>query len=287
MSFGIYKIKPDEFPPLLNEIRNPPRELFIRGLLEKDEKCIAVVGTRKASSYGKRITFRIVSELAQLRMTIVSGLAYGIDTFAHEAAMRSKTRTIAVLACGLDQIYPQENRLLAEKIERNGAIISEYKNGTPPLHFHFPERNRIISGISIATIVVEAGEKSGALITAKHAINQGREVFTVPGDIDRPQCKGTLMLLKEGAHPFTSTQDLLENLNIQCDIITHIKQKEIKNLTREEQEVFDAIENNTETPIEDISRVSKFHISKIQSILSILEIRSLIGRTKTGMYIRL
>lgn len=283
----IRKIQPTEFPPLLREIKKPPKALFIEGGLPPDDKYIAVVGTRKPSPYGKKMTVRIVQELSQLGMTIVSGLAVGIDTYAHETALSSNAKTVAVLGSGLGRIYPPENRVLARRITRNGALVSEYEENMSPLYFNFPERNRIISGMSIATIVIEAGEKSGALITAKGAINEGREVFAVPGDIDRPQAKGTLMLLKEGAHPFTDTQDLLENLNIQTDLITHIKRNKIKSLTDQEKQIMDAIPEGSLTTIEKIIKKSPFHISKLHGILSILEIRGLIERTNTGTYMRL
>ncbi|MBU1992795.1 DNA-processing protein DprA [Patescibacteria group bacterium] len=274
-------------PCLLNEIPDPPKELFIKGELLEDEKYIAVVGTRKASSYGKKIATQIARDLAGLGITVVSGLAIGIDTYAHEAALQAGGRTVAVLGCGLDQIYPPQNSNLAKRIIRNGALISEFPEGTEPARYNFPHRNRIISGLSLATIVVEAGEKSGALITARKAMDQGREVFAVPGDITRPQSKGALLLLKEGAHPFTDTKDVLENLKLQSDIISHIKQHKMQSLTSEEKEVFEHILHGEEVANENIIRKSSLHISKIQSVLTLLELRGLIERTKTGMYVRL
>jgi len=277
---------PDKFPPLLREIENPPKKLFIKGELCPEQKYIAIVGSRKATSYGKKVTRHIAHELSGMGFCIVSGLALGIDTFAHEFALEAGGKTVAVLACGLDKVYPYENLELAGKICDNGALISEYDKGSAPIKYRFLERNRLISGMSIATIVVEAGEKSGALITARHAVLQGREVFAVPGDIDRSESKGCALLLKEGAHPFISVVDILENLNIQSNIMTYIRKKNLTALSEEEKEIFELVPKGSETSFEDIMRFSDFHISKIQSIISILELRGLIERNSFGLYTR-
>jgi DNA processing protein len=279
-------ISSDKLPPLLREIDNPPEKLFVKGELCPEQKYIAIVGSRKATSYGKKVTRHIAYELSGMGFCIVSGLALGIDTFAHEFALEAGGKTVAVLACGLDRIYPYENSKLAEKISKNGALISEYEKGAAPIKYRFLERNRLISGMSIATIVVEAGEKSGALITARHAVLQGREVFAVPGDIDRSESKGCALLLKEGAHPFVSVMDVLENLNIQSNIMTYIKKKNQNSLSEEEKEIFKLVAKGSETSFEEIMRFSNFHISKIQSIISILELRGLIERSSFGFYTR-
>lgn len=282
----ISTILPNKFPPLLREIKDAPKELFVRGELDPDDRYIAIVGTRKASSYGKKITVRVAGELARMGMTVVSGLAIGIDMYAHEAALDNGGRTIAVLGCGLDQIYPPENRKLADRILQNGAIISEYPVNVEPRKFHFPARNRIISGMSLATIVIEAGEKSGALITGRKASDQGREVFAVPGDIDRPQSKGALQLLKEGAHPFTCVNDIFENLNLQTDLLSCLRERRIENLSEDELKVMNLIPKAGEASFESVIRAADMHISKVQSIISILEIRGLIEQTQNGMFVR-
>ncbi len=206
----------DEFyPPRLKEIDQPPPVLYMRGaLITEDSWTVAVVGTRRVSAYGRQVADELAMFLANNGVTVVSGLARGVDAIAHQSALKAGGRTIAVLGCGVDRIYPPEHAQLAEKIIANGAILSDYAPGTPPDAANFPPRNRIISGLAMATVVVEAGETSGALITAQFALDQGREVFAVPGNIMAPQSKGTNRLIVEGAHPMLSAQDLLEALNL-------------------------------------------------------------------------
>lgn len=203
------------YPPRLKEIDQPPPVLYFRGgLIPEDTWAVAVVGTRRVSTYGRQVTEDIGSFLAANGVTIVSGLARGVDAIAHQSALNAGGRTIAVLGCGVDRIYPPEHTQLAGRIMANGAILSDYAMGTPPDASNFPPRNRIISGLSMATVIVEAGETSGALITAQFAIDQGREVFAVPGNILAPQSKGTNKLIAQGAHPLLSVQDLLDILNL-------------------------------------------------------------------------
>lgn len=204
------------YPALLKEIPNPPLVLYGRGNLS--EPCIAVVGTRKPTLYGLEAAESIVSGIVSADLTIVSGLATGIDTRAHQAALAQNAKTIAVLGSGIDRqsIFPPENRGLARRIEESGgAVISEYAPGTPAMKEHFPQRNRIISGLSKGTLVVEAREKSGALITARFALEQNREVFAVPGSIFSPHSKGPHALIREGAKLVTSPKDILEELGIE------------------------------------------------------------------------
>ena len=187
-----------DYPPLLKEISDCPAVLFVRGELKPcDETSVAVVGTRRATGYGRQITEEIVSSLAANNITIVSGLAKGIDTAAHKAALESNGRTLAVFACGLDIVYPPENVKLAREIMEKGALISEYPLGTKPKAEHFPQRNRILSGLSRGVLVVESGEASGALITANFALQQNREVFAVPGPITSVYSEGTSSLLQK------------------------------------------------------------------------------------------
>lgn len=204
------------YPPLLKHVSDAPPLLYVRGNLQSgDELALAVVGTRRASVYGKQVCERIVGEVAGRGVTIVSGLARGIDAVAHRVSLSSGGRTIAVLGSGVDVIYPAEHRGLAAEIAHNGAIISEYPLGTQPEAGNFPPRNRIISGMSRAVLVVEAGETSGALITATYAGDQGRDVLAVPGSILSPGCVGTNRLIQQGAKLVQDVNDVLDELNVQ------------------------------------------------------------------------
>ena len=203
------------YPPRLKEIDQPPPVLYVRGaIIAEDAWAVAVVGTRRISAYGRQVSDELGSFLAANGVTVVSGLARGVDAIAHQSALKAGGRTIAVLGCGVERIYPPEHAQLADKIIASGAVISDYPPGTQPDAANFPPRNRIISGLSIATVVVEAGETSGALITAQFAVDQGREVFAVPGNILAPQSKGTNRLIAQGAHPLLSARDLVDTLNL-------------------------------------------------------------------------
>lgn len=204
-----------DYPSHLLQIPDPPPVLYLRGrLTPEDDWAVAVVGTRRASAYGKTVTERLVTDLAVNHVTIVSGLARGIDGEAHQAALKAGGRTIAVLGCGLDLIYPPEHHRLARDILENGAIVSEYPLGTRPEAGNFPPRNRIISGLSLGVLVVEAGLKSGALITADYAADQGRDVFAVPGNLFARSSVGTNRLIQDGAKLVTGAEDVLEELNL-------------------------------------------------------------------------
>lgn len=205
----------EHYPRSLKEVEQPPPVLYVLGeITPEDEWAVALVGTRRVTAYGRQVAEETASRLASSGVTVVSGLARGVDAVAHQAALRAGGRTLAVLGSGVDRIYPPEHRQLAEQIKKQGAIISDYPPGTPPDAANFPPRNRIISGLSRAIVVVEAGETSGALITAAFAAEQGREVFAVPGNINSPQSKGANLLLKHGARPMLDSQDLLETLNM-------------------------------------------------------------------------
>ena len=254
----------DELYPLrLKEIDQPPPVLYVRGMLTtEDSWAVAVVGTRRVSAYGRQVTEDLALFLASNGVTVVSGLARGVDAIAHQAALKAGGRTIAVLGCGVDRIYPPEHTQLAEKIMANGALVSDYALGTPPDASNFPPRNRIISGLSMATVVVEAGETSGALITAQFAVDQGREVFAVPGNILALQSKGTNRLIAQGARPMLSVHDLLDVLNL-----TRVTEQRFvsKVLPADETEAklmsvltheplhMDEIRNQTGLPIERVS----------------------------------
>ncbi len=204
-----------QYPALLREIADLPSVLFVRGeLLPEDDVSVAVVGTRRASTYGREAAHHLVSGLARSRVTVISGLARGIDTVAHRTALEMGGRTVAVLACGLDMVYPGENAGLALEISQHGALVSEYPLGIKPEAAHFPRRNRIMAGMSLGVLVVEAGEESGANVTARLAMEENREIFAVPGSIFTPGSKGTHRWIQEGAKLVTRPEDILEELNL-------------------------------------------------------------------------
>jgi DNA processing protein len=203
----------DEYPTNLRQVADPPPVLFVRGrLIPADIRAVALVGTRRATDYGRAVAQRLASDLAAAGVTVISGLAKGVDTAAHHAALQAGGRTVAVLGNGLDQVYPPQNATLARQMVDSdaGAVVSEFAPGIPPDAVNFPRRNRIISGLSLATVIVEAGEKSGALITADFALEQGRDVLAVPGSIFNPNTAGTHQLLRQGAVPVTRVEDILE-----------------------------------------------------------------------------
>jgi len=214
----VVTFKDDTFPRLLKEIPDCPALLYVAGELKGDEVCVALVGSRNASAYGTYTTEKIARDLALRGVTVVSGLARGIDTAAHRGALAVGGRTIAVLGSGLDVVYPPQNLPLFKEIAETGAVVSEYPLGTRPLAPHFPARNRIISGLSHGVVVVEATEKSGSLITARLALEQGREVFSVPGGIDLPGSRGTNRLIKEGAKLVESVDDIITEILPQLEV---------------------------------------------------------------------
>ncbi|NPV03510.1 MAG: DNA-protecting protein DprA [Syntrophaceae bacterium] len=216
------------YPERLRRIYDPPPLLYIKGSLETADIPVAVVGSRNASPYGRYVTEILCRELAQRGVTVVSGLARGIDTCAHRGALSARGRTIAVMGCGIDVIYPPENRKLHGEIAVRGAVVTEYPFGTEPDRPHFPARNRIISGLSLGVLIVEAGEKSGSLITAQCALEQNREVFAVPGGIDLPGSRGTNRLLRQGAKLVESAEDILDEILPQLEHPPAPMQRETK-----------------------------------------------------------
>lgn len=264
-SKGINVVISDEenYPSRLKEIDQPPPVLYMRGeIVEDDFWAVAIVGTRRVTAYGRQVTDELATYLAQNGITVISGMARGVDAIAHQAAIRAGGRTIAVLGCGVDRIYPPEHRNLADQIINQGSMLSDYAPGTPPDSSNFPPRNRIISGLSMAVVVVEAAEASGALITASFAGDQGRDVFAVPGNIFAPQSKGTNRLIQQGAHPLLSGRDLLDNLNLtrvnEQRIVRHalpadITEANVLNVLGREPLHVDEIRNQTGLPIESVS----------------------------------
>jgi DNA processing protein len=276
-------IEDKNYPKILKEIKNPPKILYYLGEIKSEENCFAIVGARKCTNYGKEIAFRIASDLAEAGLTIVSGFAPGIDTIAHKAAIEKGKRTIAVLGTGIDEksIYPKSNLSLIDKIlENGGAIISEFEPQTHGTKYTFPQRNRIISGLSLGVLVVEARIGSGALISAKYAKEQGRKIFAVPGSIFSQTSKGCHFLIKNGAKLAESAKDILEELGIKK---WEVEKKEIKGKTPEENLILEVLKEEA-LDVEKIIEKTKLPPSKVASILSILEIEGKIKNLGRNIY---
>jgi DNA processing protein len=279
-----YTCRDREYPARLKEIYDFPPVIYIKGeLTTQDEWCIAVVGTRRATVYGRQVTEEIVADLARARITVVSGLARGIDTVAHRATLKAGGRTVAVFGCGLDTIYPAENAALAEGIVKQGAIMSEYPLGTKPRPDNFPRRNRIMSGMSLGVLVIEADSSSGAIITAHMALEQNREVFAVPGSILSPVSRGTNTLIKEGAKLVQSCNDILEELNLTASV----HQMEIKEIipTSETEALLLKQLKAEPTHIDQICRDSGLPVSTVSSNLAIMELKGLVRQISTMHFV--
>ena len=277
----VITLKDEEYPTRLKDIYDPPALLYVRGELKKeDEFAISIVGSRKTTPYGRWFTEKVSQELARHGVTIVSGMARGIDSLAHWGAISGGGRTIAVLGCGVDVIYPSENRNLFAKMIDRGAILSEFPMGSPPEGGHFPRRNRIISGLSLGVVVIQASEKSGSLITAGYALEQGREVFAVPGNVGTESSRGTHRLIKEGAKLVESSEDILEEILPQWRGERETTPKvEIPrpDLTEEEKVLYEFL---SETPlhIDVMIRESRMDPGKVSSLLLNLELKGMVSQ---------
>jgi DNA processing protein len=273
-----------DYPSRLKEIYDYPPVLYVRGsLLPQDEWCLAVVGTRRATVYGRQAAEEIVADLAQNKITIVSGLAKGIDSIAHHSALEAGGRSIAVFGSGLDIVYPAENAALARNIIQHGAVISEYPLGTRPKADNFPRRNRIMSGLSLGVLVVEADETSGAMITAHLALEQNREVFAVPGSILSPASRGTNHLIQEGAKLVRDYTDILEELNLTA--VAH--QMEIKEVIPASDTESLLLRQLSAEPIhiDEVCRNSGLPISTVSSTLAMMELKGLVKQVGTMNYV--
>ena len=272
------------YPKKLLEIHQPPPVLYVRGSFQpEDEIAVAIVGTRRITPYGRRVTVQLSERLAQNGVTVISGLARGVDGVSHQAALNAGGRTIAVLGSGIDQIYPPEHRGLAEKIVQNGAVVSDYSPGTPPEAVNFPPRNRIISGLSSGTVVVEAGKKSGALITATFAVEQGREVFAVPGSIHGVQSRGTNYLIQQGARPLLDPEELLEFLNLEVVEKRRSARKALPGDEFEKQIL--QVLGQDPLHIDEIGRLAGLPIEKVSSTLTLMELKGLVQQAGVMSYI--
>ncbi|WP_077367428.1 DNA-processing protein DprA [Anaerosalibacter sp. Marseille-P3206] len=267
----------ENYPNRLRYIHNSPTILYCNGtLVEEDELSISIVGSRKSTSYGKWASEKFSKELASIGVTVVSGMAKGIDTCAHRGALDENGRTIAVLGSGVDVIYPRNNKKLYEDIIKQGVVMSEFPIGTQPFATNFPQRNRIISGISLGVIVIEATEKSGSLITATHALEQGKEVFALPGNINSIFSRGTNSLIKDGAKIVMDIEDILEEIYELKERLCLLKNEEIdySDLSPIEIKIVDTLK---ERPIhcDNIVYLTGLDISTVISTLTILELKGI------------
>ncbi len=261
------------YPELLREIVDAPIVLYVKGELRpQDRYAIAIVGSRKPTDYGIVVTEKISAELSSMGFTIVSGMARGIDSLAHRGTLMNGGRTIAVLGSGLDRPYPPENRVLMEKIAKDGYVVSEFPPGTPPDKENFPKRNRLISGLSLGVLVVEATSDSGSLITAQYAVDQNREVFAVPGNITSSNSNGTNQLIKKGAILTNSARDIVAELAPVLKGFIKIKDRTRMEITSEEREVCNFLSGEPKQ-IDIISRESGIPASKVLGILLGLELK--------------
>ena len=261
------------YPALLKEIRDYPKELYYIGdpkLLE--EKCVSIVGSRKTNQYGRSTAYSFGKALGQRGITVVSGMAVGIDTCAHEGALQEKGNTAAVLACGLDLCYPPRNRELKEKIESAGIVLSEYPPGTAAQRYYFPQRNRIISGLSPLTVVVQAGNRSGALITAELAADQGRDVGAVPGNIDSEYNLGSNKLLREGAFALTGVQDLLEASGV--SVMSEPEAERL--LSDEEKQLYFLLSSHGEMSLDQLAFYLKKPVNEVGSLAIVMEMKGIV-----------
>ena len=278
----------DNYPKLLKEIYDPPVIFYIKGeILKQDQNAIAIVGTRKMTGYGRVVTKGFVEELVSAGLTIVSGLARGVDTLAHLSAIKNGGRTLAILGGGINNIYPPENiKLVTDIINGKGAVISEFSPDEPSMPGNFPARNRIIAGLSLGVLVTEAAEDSGSLITARLALEEGREVFAVPGPITSNLSAGTSQLIKNGARLVTSTEDILQELGIDLDKGRGKNKRGIAdNLSGIEEAILESLENEHKH-VDEICRELKTTSANISSALIKLEISGLVKSLGGGNYIK-
>jgi DNA processing protein len=284
MGIDVVTLLNAQYPSLLSHIPAAPPVLYVKGTLEpEDSNAVAIVGTRKATAYGRRITGEIASDLAGAGVTVVSGLARGIDGCAHLGALQGGGRTIAVLASGADVIYPPEHRELSERIMQSGALVSDYPPGTKPDAPNFPARNRLISGMSLATVVVEAPRRSGALITVDFAADQGREVMVVPGDVVSRTSEGSNRLLRDGARAVMSASDILEDLGLAPAVAAEPVQETLP-LTDEERRLV-ALVTSTPAHIDEIVVAANMSTSQGAALMTMLELKGIVQNAGSQHYV--
>jgi DNA processing protein len=268
----------ENYPELLKTIPDPPKRLYYQGdvgLL--DTTAVAVVGARKATDYGAWASYSLAKTLAECGVTVVSGMAYGIDSWAHKGALTANGKTIAVLGCGVDVCYPKSNRGLMDHIIRYGLVISEFEPGTQAATYTFPLRNRIISGLCVATAVVEAGIKSGSLITAEKAAEQGRDVYAIPGNINRASSLGCNRLIQDGAMPIAVLSDIVSDLGLRSnntDVLC------LEALGSDEKRIYNSVLKYGEMSTDELCRRTGMAINKICGVVTVLEMKGLL---ETGL----
>lgn len=282
----VITILDENYPKRLRDIYDCPKVLYIKGTMpEDDENILAIVGARKATIYGKWAASKIANDLLDRGITLISGMASGIDTEVHISAIKKNKKNIAVLGCGVDVIYPKSNKNVYSKIIENGCVISEFPLGTQPLRHNFPQRNRIISGLSLGVVVIEASEKSGSLITATHAAEQGKDVFALPGNINSIYSIGTNKLIKDGAKLVLDVEDILEEIRELKDVKVSSKKRNINydSLSEDEKKIISYIKQG---PIHSdiICHKTKINISKLNSILTILEMKGIVKRLPNQLF---
>ncbi len=289
----ILTLADDTYPSLLREIFAPPPVLYLKGSRESfSPHSIGVVGMRRAGTYGRNAAARIVEGLTKSSITIVSGLALGIDSIAHKTCVEQGGTTIAVLGCGVDIRYPASNKQLAEQIENQGALVSEFPLGTPPMAYNFPRRNRIISGLSAGVVVVEAPKKSGSLITAHYAMQQGRDVFAVPGSIFSDKSDGTFKLIKNGATPVQSAKDILDSIEIvthtlsRPETISRVTQLPPEMLSAEERPIVESLSDEPQR-LDQIAEKTRKTGTTLFSILLNLELKGVVKQVAGQQYVRM
>jgi len=274
----------DGYPSLLREIHDPPPVLYVKGeITPEDAWAVAVVGTRRASTYGREVTRRLSGTLARSGVTIVSGLARGVDAEAHRAALEAGGRTIAVLGCGVDRVYPPEYRKLAAQIVEHGALVSDYPLGTPPEGSNFPPRNRIISGLSLGVLIVEAGVRSGALITADFAAEQGRDVFAVPGSILARGNEGTNALIQDGAKVVLGPEDILEELNLTM-VAEQVEARQVLPADETEAALLARISSDP-THVDELQQQVGLPIAQVTSTLALMELKGMVRQVGGMKYV--
>ncbi len=287
LNVSIVSIWDDEYPIMLKKIYDPPVILFTKGQsLNKEEDAVAIVGTRKFTPYGKSMTISIVKDLNSSEITVVSGLARGIDTIAHKETVKNKMRTIAVLGSGIDVVYPAENWKLFNEICEKGTVISEFRFGTKPDGGNFPQRNRIISGLSHATVVIEAGHRSGAILTAFNAVDQNRDVFAVPGRVTDPQSKGTIRLIRNGAFPVERGKQVIDHIQPKLFKPRRPVQETINlKLTDDERSLL-VVLNHQPQHIDEIVSVSGVNLTKTLTLLLGMELKGAVIQLSGKQFVR-
>jgi DNA processing protein len=288
LAAGLLCFGTEPYPKLLAEIEDPPPLLYVRGeVTRSDELAVAIVGTRQCTAYGETIAEELAASLARRGFTIISGLAVGIDAAAHRGALNAGGRTIGVMACGIDIDYPKSNARLREEMEQSGAAVTEMPLGTTPRREVFPQRNRIVSGMALGTIVVEAPAKSGALITADLALDQGREVFAVPGDVKSPSFRGCHALIKDGARLVESADDVVDGLGILIHAVPERRPaaEMHADLSGDEQAVLSELSTGPRR-LDQLVAASHLPPNRVSAALMLLEVKQVIRRLEGGSYAR-